>query len=217
MTGRGLLKKDLFGEIRHLDADGVDCILRDAGAASPSIRWLGRLLLRREARALALLGGTVGVPELLAVTRSHLRRQYLPGAPLQAARIRDPAYYLSAAALLRRLHRLGIVHNDLAKEPNWLVLEDGSPALIDFQLAWHSSRRGRLFRLLAYEDLRHLLKHKRSYCPDSLTRRERRILAAPAWPSRVSRRTLKPAYLFVTRRLLRWADREGAGDRGARD
>lgn len=217
MTDNGLLKKDLFGEIRRCTADGADCILRDAHAAAPALRWLARHLLRREARALALLDGTAGVPELLAVTRSRLTRRYLPGAPLQVARIRDPAYYRAAAGLLRRLHRIGIVHNDLAKEPNWLVLEDGSPALIDFQLAGYGPRRGRLFRILAYEDLRHLLKHKRSYCPGNLTRRELGFLAAPAWPSRVLRRTLKPAYRFVTRRLLRWADREGAGDRNARD
>jgi hypothetical protein len=27
--------------------------------------------------------------------------------------------------------------------------------------------------------------------------------------------TVKPVYLFVTRRVLRWSDREGAGDRGS--
>jgi hypothetical protein len=29
-------------------------------------------------------------------------------------------------------------------------------------------------------------------------------------------RIVKPPYLFVTRRLLGWADREGAADRGER-
>ena len=32
--------------------------------------------------------------------------------------------------------------------------------------------------------------------------------------SRTWMATGKPAYLFVTRRLLGWSDREGAGDRG---
>jgi hypothetical protein len=105
------------------------------------------------------------------------------------------------------------VHNDLAKEPNFLVTADGRPAIIDFQLAWFCPRRGRLFRLLAREDLRHLLKHKRTYCPQFLTARERRILASPSWPARIWMKTGKPVYLFVTRRLLGWRDREGAGDR----
>jgi RIO-like serine/threonine protein kinase len=117
--------------------------------------------------------------------------------------------------LLRQLHRAGVVHNDLAKEPNLLVLHDGSPAVIDFQLAAHSSGRGRLFRIAAYEDIRHLLKHKRTYCAQRLTQRERDILANPSPLSRVWMATVKPIYLFVTRRLLGWADREGAGERGA--
>jgi hypothetical protein len=70
--------------------------------------------------------------------------------------------------------------------------------------------------MLAHDDLRHLLKHKRSYCPERLTARQRAILArrsplAAAWA-----RSGKPLYRFLTRGLLGWADREGAGDRGAR-
>jgi hypothetical protein len=96
------------------------------------------------------------------------------------------------------------------------VRNDGMPAFIDFQIAWVAPRRSALFRLLAYEDLRHLLKHKRTYLPGRLTARQRAILARPSPPSRLYRRTVKPVYLFVTRRLMGWADREGAGDRGRR-
>jgi hypothetical protein len=108
------------------------------------------------------------------------------------------------------------VHNDLAKEPNLLVQQNNRPAILDFQLAWFSSRRSWLFRLFAYEDLRHLLKHKRSYCPQNLTQRQRKILQNPTLPSLVYRRTIKPVYMFVTRQLLGWSDREGAADRGNR-
>ena len=54
-------------------------------------------------------------------------------------------------------------HNDLAKEQNWLRGRDGRAYLIDFQLASRFRRRSKLFRIAAYEDLRHLLKHKRRY------------------------------------------------------
>ena len=99
------------------------------------------------------------------------------------------------------------------KEPNWLVTPRGEPALVDFQLALVSSRRGRLFRTLGREDIRHLLKHKRSYCPAALTARERRILATPSALSRAWMATGKRAYTFLTRRVIGWSDREGAGDR----
>jgi RIO-like serine/threonine protein kinase len=130
---------------------------------------------------------------------------------------REPAYYREALRLVRRLHATGVVHNDLAKEPNWLVAPDGSPAVVDFQLAMRPRYRGWRFRALAYDDLRHLLKHKRTYCPEHLTARQRRILAQRSLPAAIWMRTGKPVYRWVTRGLLGWSDREGAGDRGRRD
>ena len=216
MTESELLKKDLFGEIRQQRTGTEVRIIRDTSAASPWLRWLARLLLRREARVLAAMDGIDGVPQLLAFEKDLIVRSYLPGVAMQDGKPRNRAYFKAAARLLRTLHRAGVVHNDLAKEPNLLVRDDGAPAFVDFQLAWHKPGRGRLFRRLCYEDLRHLLKHKRTYCPQALTRRELGILANPSLPSRLWMRTVKPVYLFVTRRLLGWADREGAGDRGAR-
>jgi RIO-like serine/threonine protein kinase len=214
MADSQLLKKDLFGEIRLITSGEEQRIVRDSSAASAWIRWFARRLLRREARVLAAIGELDGVPDVLRMERDCLVRSFLSGAPMQRAKPRDPAYFRAAARLLRHLHRIGVVHNDLAKEPNLLVRDDGSPAFIDFQMAWFAPQRGRLFRLLAYEDLRHLLKHKRSYCPQCLTRRELSILSNPSVPSRVYMSTVKPVYLFVTRRLLGWSDREGAADRG---
>jgi hypothetical protein len=214
-----LLKHDLFGEVRRIHAthDGrpVECVMRDTTVAAPGLRWLARRLACREARALHALRRETCVPRLVSWDGRRLVRTWLPGTPLQAAGNPGRAYFRAALGLLRRLHAAGLVHNDLAKEPNWLVAPDGRPALVDFQLAMRPRRRGRLFRMLAHDDLRHLLKHKRTYCPGHLTARERGILArrsplASAWA-----RTGKPVYRFVTRRLLGWADREGAGDRGA--
>ena len=211
--GSRLLKKDLFGRTDIVtDASGT-CVRRDASFAARPLGALARHLLRREARALAVLAGTEGVPALHRIEHAALEREYLDGVPLQSASPRDPAYFRAAARLLRRLHRHGIAHNDLAKEPNLLVTGSGQPALIDFQLSSYSPARGMLFRMLAREDIRHLLKHKRTYCAAQLTARERRILDSPAWLSRLWMATGKPVYLFITRRLLGWRDREGAGDR----
>jgi serine/threonine protein kinase len=141
---------------------------------------------------------------------------------MHLAKPRDAAYFRAAARLVRRLHAANVIHNDLAKETNWLVTPDGRPALVDFQLAMtlrhgrtrKESRRGPLARALGHDDIRHLLKHKRSYLPERLTAREQRILATPSLPSRMWMASGKKVYLFVTRRILHWRDREGAGDRG---
>lgn len=210
------LKKDLFGEVWLKKGSNGAVVIRDTGPARWWTRWIARYLLRREATALAALEGVPGVPQLLSHERDVLVRSYLPGDPMHIARPCDKQWFDAAAALLRQLHRAGVCHNDLAKEPNVLVKDDGTPAFIDFQLAWHSRRRGRLFRIAAYEDIRHLLKHKRTYRADCLTSREIRILSNPSPFSRAWMSTAKPLYLFVTRRLLGWADREGARDRGSR-
>lgn len=216
--GRTPLKRDLFGAVSRLAPQQLapeGCVERDTTAAAPWLRWLARRLAAREARALSQLRGLPGVPRLVAWDGTRLLRSWLPGAPLHQAASADARWFRDALRLLRRMHALGIVHNDLAKEPNWLVGTDGRAGLLDFQLAVRPRVRGRLFRALAYDDLRHLLKHKRTYCPERLTARQRRILARRSLPAAAWARTVKPAYRLVTRGLLGWADREGAGDRGA--
>ena len=213
MDGEKILKRDLFGEVALDFADGSLLVTRDAGASRWWTRWIARYLLRREARALAALDGIDGFPALVSRDRDVLVRTYLDGEPLYVARPRDSAWFKAAASLLRRMHRAGVTHNDLAKEPNLLVRDDGSPGIIDFQLAACSHSRSKLFRIAAYEDIRHLLKHKRTYRPDLLTRREHSILANPSPASRFWMGSVKPIYLFITRRIFGWADREGAADR----
>lgn len=208
-----LLKKDVFGEVSLQNREGSLRIVRNAGRAPPWARWLARRLLAREGRALAAMNGTRGIPEVFHIDKDTLQRSFIAGEPMQKGRPASIGYFRSAARLLRTLHRQDLVHNDLAKEPNWLVTEDGQPGIVDFQMAWHAPNRGRLFRLLAHEDLRHMLKHKRTYCPDFLTRRELAILDNPTIISRTWMLGGKPVYLFVTRKILGWADREGANDR----
>ena len=208
-----LLKKDLFGRILFVTDADRRYILRDASTAAPWIRPLARWLLGREASALAVLEGLDGTPSLLQADRLELRRSYLEGEAMQIARPTDSGYYRSAAKLLRHVHRLGIVHNDLAKEPNWLVMPNGEPAILDFQMASFRPQRGFLFRIMGREDIRHLLKHKRTYRPDLLSKREQDILNNPAVISRIWMQTGKRLYLFVTRRILGWEDRVDANER----
>ncbi|MEX1994838.1 MAG: hypothetical protein WD929_09250 [Steroidobacteraceae bacterium] len=208
-----LLKSDLFGAVWRGEGRDQPFVLRDARVARWWLAWLARALCRREARALARLDGLPGTPQLVAADAASLHREWIEGRSMQLAGPRDPEYFRAARRLLVAVHRRGVAHNDLAKEPNWLVTPLGLPALVDFQLALVSRRRGRLFRALAREDIRHLLKHKRTYCAEYLSARERRILARPGLVARLWRATGKPIYTFVTRRLLGWADREGAGER----
>jgi RIO-like serine/threonine protein kinase len=206
-----LLKSDALGRIEIVSDRGQRWIRRDTRVASLGMRWFARNAAAREARVLKALRGIEGVPQLIAWKDGVLDRSYMEGAPMQQAQPRDPNYYRKAHRLLKRMRARGVAHNDLAKEPNWLQRHNGEPAAVDFQIAWVSKRRGSLFRLLVREDLRHLLKHKRTYCPDALTPVERRVLARRSWIAGSWRATGKRVYKFVARRLFGYWDNEGKG------
>jgi hypothetical protein len=213
-----VLKRDIFSTIergRFVGPDGeIDAVLRRIDAVPWWSRPIARHFLEREARALRIAGPLGIAPPLLHADRQVLIRGFIDGVALHLARpIGDHAYFRSARAALRALHATLICHNDLAKEQNWLCGRDGRAYLTDFQLAIRFSRRSRWFRIAAYEDLRHLLKHKRSYLPEALTPRERKILARKSLPTRVWMATGKRVYFWVTRGLIGFSDREGGGPR----
>ena len=212
-----VLKRDVFGEIAagHLaDAPDTPVTRRRVGSAARWVRRFAWHLAGREIRALQTLGPVAGTPTLLGVDSEALYRSWIEGTPLHVARpVGNTAYFRDAKRLLRSLHRAGITHNDLAKPQNWLMTPDGKAALIDMQLATFFPRRTRLFRLLAREDLRHLLKHKRSFCREALTASEKRMLATKSLPARVWMATFKPVYNMVTRGIFNWSDGEGTRDR----
>ena len=210
--GIQILKSDSFGRILLVREGGRRFVRRDLGATPWWLRLPAWWLARREARALARLGGMEATPQLLGWDGRWLDRSYMEGAAMHLRPPRgDVAWFRDARRLLQQVHRHGIAHNDLAKEANWLVRADGSPALIDFQLAVCGDPRSRWMRLLAREDLRHLLKHKRMYCRQALTPVELRLLKRHSWVRELWFATGKPVYRFVTRRILHWEDNEGQG------
>ncbi len=213
--GERTLKQDSFGAVSVSTGTTDLIVTRDTRGAAWWARGLARHLAHREARALRAVAHLEGVPRLVEFDGSLLRRTFLSGVAMHEARPGSREYYRDAFKLLCRLHRSGLVHNDLAKEPNWLQLADGGPGIVDFQLAWVPKRRNALFRSLAREDLRHLLKHKRTYLPDALTSRQRTLLAAPGGMTRFWRALVKPPYLFVTRRVLGWAERDSPAERAS--
>jgi len=233
------LKRDALGVVEELavfSAAGAEVseprlVRRVAcGGRMPGSRLVARLLLARERAALGELAGVAGVPRLVEdralqvvpqldglrpSARAVLVRTHLAGQPLSTAPSLPRDYFDLLDELLAELHRRGVCHNDLHKEPNVLVLADGRPGLIDFQLASRHVRRGRVFRARAHDDLRHVQKHRRRYTRDGRGPREAAVPERERMPrTRVShlwRRYAKPVYVFVTRRLLGIRDGADAG------
>src|SRR6195952_2145656 len=217
-----LLKRDVFSTVergRFRDDSGeVEGVLRRLDQVPLWSYPLARHLFAREKKALALARDLHVGPKLLWAGRQALVRGFIDGVALHLAKpTGDAGYFRSAKQALRKLHRAGICHNDLAKEQNWLRGTDGRAYLTDFQLAACFKTRSKLFRIAAYEDLRHLLKHKRSYAPETLTASERKILAHKSAVASVWLVTGKKLYRAITRGLFNFTDREGGGRRLVND
>ncbi len=213
-----VLKRDLFSTVERgrFRAGGgeVEAVLRRIDEVPWWTAGLAIHFLGRERKALAAAGSLGITAPLLFAGRGFLVRGWIVGVALHIAKpTGDHGYFRSAKAALRKLHRIGICHNDLAKEQNWLRGTDGRAYLTDFQVAVRFAHRSRLFRIAAYEDLRHLLKHKQRYTPDALTIAERRVLARKSLIAKFWRATVRRGYLLIMRRLLGYADREGGGRR----
>src|SRR6201994_3231005 len=217
-----LLKRDVFSTVERGrfrgDSGEVDAVLRRLDQVPWWSYGLALHLFARERRALTLARGLDVGPELLWAGRRALVRGFIDGVALHLAKpYGDAAFFRSAKAALHRLHRAGICHNDLAKEQNWLRGADGRCYLTDFQLAACFRTRSRIFRIAAYEDLRHLLKHKRTYAPQALTPKERKILARKSAVASIWLMTGKKLYRAITRGLFNFTDREGGGRRLVND
>jgi hypothetical protein len=217
-----LLKRDVFSTVERgrfrSDKGEVDAVLRRLDQVPWWSYIPARHLFARERRALGLARDLRVGPELLWAGRQALVRGFIDGVALHLAKpVGDVAYFRSAKQALHKLHRAGICHNDLAKEQNWLRGTDGRAYVTDFQLAACFRTRSRLFRIAAYEDIRHLLKHKRSYAPDALTPKERKILARKSLVASIWLMTGKKVYRAITRGLFNFTDREGGGRRLVND
>ena len=210
---RKTLKRDALGAIVLAACATQRYVVRDTASASYGLGWVARRLMRREQAALDRARGIGGVPVVYTFDGSRLTRSYLPGAAMHLDRFEAAPYFKDALRLLRRLHRRGIAHNDLAKEANWICMPGNRAGIVDFQLAMVSRHRRWLFRALAREDLRHLLKHKQHYAPALITRRQQRLLEQPGGLTLFWRVFVKPPYHFVTRKLLGWPERTDAFER----
>ena len=204
------LKSDIFGTIEmvRLD-DGRLAVCRDINSSFKWVRPLAYYLALREKKCLEALKKIDDdrLPRILSWGEGRLIRTYIEAEKLYDLQPRNPNFYENAKELLDKMHNCGVVHNDLAKEANWLAVNGEVPALTDFQLALVFKRKGLLFRMFAREDHRHLLKHKRTYCPEHLSEEEKEKLKNKAIATRIYMKTIKPVYNFITRAVLHYSDR----------
>jgi hypothetical protein len=197
-----------------MQGDGGMFVRRDLAHVPAWLRLPAWWLARREARAFAghrrhaePRRNCCAGPSRAAIAVISPARRCINGR--RAATLRTSA---RARRLLQQLHRRGVAHNDLAKEANWLVLADGTPALIDFQLAVLGRPRNALDAPAGARGPAPSAQAQAHVLPAVAdSRRTAPAACARSWLRDAWFATGKPVYRFVTRRLLHWEDNEGQG------
>ncbi len=204
------LKEDAFGKIELRELNGEQVICRDYSDAGFVAGLLAGYLARREARVLQAMNTVedVRLPRLIHFGDKVCIRSYIEGVPLKDGKVSNPDFYANAREILDKMHAAGVVHNDLEKPENWLVISDEVAGIIDFQLAFHSKRRGKIYRWCVGEDIRHLVKQKNRYSRENMTEEELQVLRNKSGFGRFWSNRVKPVYNFITRKIFNYSDRE---------
>lgn len=222
-----VLKSDVFGKVVRIARSDDLAVCRQAtGSWIPGSRLVAGFLIRRESRALLRLEGIAGVPDLRheahqqvqgTLTPGSMRilvRSWIPGVPLYATQELPRDFFDHLDRLVKTIHAAGVCHNDLHKEQNILLGEDGFPHLLDFQLASVHLHSSSVYRSRCQEDLRHAQKHRLRYLRH-MAPAEEAVLSTSAdlhirrsWQSRLWKLIVKPLYNATLRRMLRWSEDE---------
>ena len=162
-------------------------VVKDFRPRSFTVRnTIGRLLIRRESRALGKVAGIAGVPAGAFRLDAHaLAYRFVSGVPLNDADLGPHAgdFFTRLERLLSEVHAAGgMLHLDVRNGRNVLVSEGGEPVLLDFQshlrTGWMPAR---LRRWAEQFDLAGVYKHWERRSPETLGEARAALLARVNW------------------------------------
>jgi hypothetical protein len=165
-AGRAEVMRSHQGTLHVLRHADPPLIVKVPGGRGP-VRWMRSAMLRREHDAYRRLDRMAGVPRCLGLVRGPgLVLTYHEGVQRRLAEIDDlEAFYAELLAIVREMHRRGVVHGDLARRNNVLVLDRRHPMVLDFGMAFlrkpgFRPLNWRLFDFGAQIDTNHWVKMK---------------------------------------------------------
>ena len=130
-------------------------------------KYLLGLTLKHEYQVYKKLQGVAGVPKCYGLYKDRfLVLEYIQG---QTLREREPAdhdyFYLRLLQLIKEIHKRGVMHVDLKRKDNILVVNHREPYLIDFGVAvivrqWYRPLNRFLLNLGKRYDYNAWVKHK---------------------------------------------------------
>lgn len=136
-------------DVLLINVDGNQAVLKDQNSAD---KWfailIGPLLNWRECKALHLLSEHPAIPNLLAKPdgRSFLMDFHASEQVTQLNNISVnwPIFFTRLQDSIKKMHQLGVAHNDLRNPTNILVSKEGEPVLVDLVACFCRGRRWNL-------------------------------------------------------------------------
>lgn len=182
------------------------------------LQWIGRWLVDHEQAIYHRLRGVEGIPRWVdRLDETCCAIEYIDAPPLDHLDSLPVGLFDRLADIFRAVHDRGVAYGDANKRSNILVLPDGQPVLIDFQISlrtrdnwpWPiSALLRRAVQYLADKDLYHLYKHKRRLAPDELTPEEDALSRRRGGLHGLHRKLTKP-YRAIRRTFLRRQNQRG--------
>lgn len=204
-TARQLLKRGerfLAPDVYRTCLDGQLAVVKDYSRyRGTPVALIARLMVRREARMLARLGGWKHAPALLGTLGGlAVGMEFIPGETLTSAQAVSGEVFEQLQRALGRLHAAGITHNDL--HGTNVVVSAGVPVLLDFTSAWRVPRWLRhnpVTRQLRRSDMKNLLKMRQRVTGQAPSAAQAALVADPGWVAAV-RQGWKRFYRWAKRR-----------------
>ena len=158
--------------VYRLQKDNNFWTVKDFSQAYPIVKNWGRLTLLHERSVIESLDGIGGVPKnAVMVTPYTLAFEYIKGTNINLApkELIDEEYLLKCEELLKRVHERGVVHLDTRGKSNWLVQQNGDPALIDYQSAVSTKYLPKVVRKMLEDiDISGVYKKWQEFQPDKM-------------------------------------------------
>lgn len=172
-------------EVVLITYDGHKAILKDYNQSDPWFRRLvGPLLAFREARALRLLRGQAGIPQLINTLGSHaVLMDYVEGVTTKELKVSgqiDPEVFNRIYKLVDEIHQRGVAHCDLRSGGNTIITASGQPYFVDFvayvaRSKWNLPWRW-VFNKFCIADEIAVARMKKRLLPEQLTEKEKQNL-----------------------------------------
>ncbi len=175
-------KHDFFAatglyESRDGDRQAVLKIFRPYSYKGLPYGWLSRWEARHEEKIYLKLQDTGHVPGWIGrYGKTGIMHEFIPGHDLLYGADIKFEFFDQVDELLEVMHRRGLAYLDTNKPDNILVGDDGRAYLIDFQITWLQPffplniLTWPLFTVFKDSDLYHMMKHRRKFFPDKVSR-----------------------------------------------